>query len=408
MQKFGVAAFVLLSSFIYGCGSQNYNHNSEVDSVAIPQTPVDNQGRMGFCWLYAETGLIESNYKTITGNTVNLSEEALAVFRFAHAIHKMFKTVPAAKLLRSLSSSNIPQGWFMRFSEATYMPDYSEEDDMDGLELTKRYGVWPEAIWSVKAPTPEARDKMMRGISQRAMKFIAKFDRYTATVDDIINQIIVGPDGFVSRPPAAFRYAGKMFTPQEFLQFLKFNPDNFVSITSRSVYDYGKIVSATKRALTRGLSVPLGFPINISRLQGDTFSGKNVPSETVGDLVNFTRDGGHLVLVTDFVNEGGQQGRTSQTQLRLELQRGSEFLDYLYFKNSWGVGAKSNESGFPVGESISGYYKIDREYLQAASKVGAHAGWTPLEVIVPSDIASAPWGFEPISEKVSLPGTLMN
>ncbi len=195
------------------------------------------------------------------------------------------------------------------------------------------------------------------------------------------------------------------YSPQSFLASLSFDPDNFVAVEALGQADYSKVIAATKRAMVRGLAVPLGFPINISRLKGDTLSGAGVVSETQGDLVNFTRDGGHLVLATDFVNEGGVEGATSVNRLRQEMIRDPFALDYLVFKNSWGVGAKTNEAGIQIGGSDSGYYKIDREYLMGASKVGKYKGWTPLTVIVPKDIAEFPWGYEPISDIVTSSST---
>jgi hypothetical protein len=228
-------------------------------------------------------------------------------------------------------------------------------------------------------------------------------DRKTVSVDDVIENVLVGPSGFgfPRNPPKQFEYEGVSYTPQSFLASLSFDPDSFVAIEALGESDYSKVIAATKRALVRGLAVPLGFPINISRLKGDTFSGVGVRTVTQGDLVNFTRDGGHLVLATDFVNEGGVEGATSVNRVRQEMIRDPFALDYLVFKNSWGLGAKTNEAGIMIGGSDSGYYKIDKEYLMGAAKVGQYKGWTPLTVIVPKDIAEFPWGYEPISDVVT-------
>jgi hypothetical protein len=371
------------------CGLQSPTNSATVESVEIPQTAIENQGRLGICWAYATTGLIESQYKANTKKSINLSEESIALFHMAHALHKMFQTIGTVDLWKATAADKLPEGWFLRMSDLT-RPENATEDDMDALDLIKRYGVWPESVWNAKADTSEKRDTMRRQISERARAFIRDGKQYDATVEQIIEEIVVGPGLFSSRPPATFVYEGRQYTPQEFLKSLSFDPDDFVAVEAQSESDYRKVISATKRTLARGMSVPLGFPINISRLQNDTFSGKGIVSQSLGDLVNFTRDGGHLVLVTDFVNTGSTEGSIPMPELQEELDREEYSLDYLVFKNSWGVGAKNNEAGIPVGGSASGYYKIDREYLLASAKVGAYRGWAPLTVVVPKGDATAP------------------
>jgi hypothetical protein len=398
------AAFLAAVSFLtVGCGVQNTRSDAGLESLVIPQSPVQSQGRMGFCWAYAQTGLIESVYKTQTGKTVDLSEEVIAMYHMAHAIRKMYRSnMGVMELWSAFSRDKLPEGWSMRLTPWTQPLDFNE-DDIDGLDITKRYGLWPESAWNLKVATAEERDAMNSAIAQRARSYINSVDKDTITVDDVIENVLVGPPGFgfPSKPPQEFVYDGVTYTPHTFLKALNFNPDNFVAVEGLGQSDYTKVVASAKRALIRGLAVPLGFPINISRLKGDTFTGVGVPSQTLGDLVNFTREGGHLVLATDFVNEGGVEGATTVHRLRQEMMRDPYSLDYLVFKNSWGLGAKTNEAGIKIGGSDSGYYKIDREYLMAASKVGKYKGWTPLTVIVPKDIADFPFGYEPISDIVT-------
>jgi aminopeptidase C len=61
--------FAASALMLNACGPQldARNAKSSVDSVEIPQTPVENQDRVGFCWAYAAIGLIESDLKLRTG-----------------------------------------------------------------------------------------------------------------------------------------------------------------------------------------------------------------------------------------------------------------------------------------------------------------------------------------------------
>jgi hypothetical protein len=64
------------------------------------------------------------------------------------------------------------------------------------------------------------------------------------------------------------------------------------------------------------------------------------------------------------------------------VSRPSSDLDYLRFKNSWGVGAKTDADGRPVSMSPDGYYRLSRGYLVGAARA-AEKGYLPLNAVVP-------------------------
>jgi hypothetical protein len=149
------------------------------------------------------------------------------------------------------------------------------------------------------------------------------------------------------------------------------------------------------------VSVPLGFPVNFDLLKSDTFTGKGAD---LSDAELFEKDGGHAVLIDDFVNQGSAEGALPLAQLALEFLRPTKDLGFFVFKNSWGKNARTNEFGKVLEGSKTGYYKIDREYLQGSanmSKLDKYKGI--LEVVVPSDIAANPFGSENVNPSVALP-----
>jgi hypothetical protein len=147
--------------------------------------------------------------------------------------------------------------------------------------------------------------------------------------------------------------------------------------------------------------VPLGFPVNFDLLKVDTFSGEG---ENLNRGENFFRDGGHAVLIDDFVNEGSKQGALPLDQVIAEFLKPASALDYFVFKNSWGTDAKMNEAGVIIRGSKTGYYKIDREYLQGSANLSREEQFAGmLEVIVPADIALDPFGHEDVNPEVALP-----
>jgi hypothetical protein len=215
-----------------------------------------------------------------------------------------------------------------------------------------------------------------------------------------LQALMVDSGAFESPPPTQFTVAGRTFTPQQYLKELGFDPDGFVIMETKSPDDLWPLIAATKRALVRGVAVPFIYPVDFRRLRGDTFTdkfgnGSNVPYE-------FTLFNTHLVLITDFVNEGGKAGAMPADQVALELKRQPNELETLLLKNSWG----------PIG--TDNRHKIDLSYLifaAAGSIEDGHLyyeGTSPerrgaLRVFVPKDIANDPYGDEPINPRITLP-----
>jgi hypothetical protein len=217
----------------------------------------------------------------------------------------------------------------------------------------------------------------------------------------IISDVLLASGAWTSEPPKSFDLDGTRYTPKTYLESLEFNPLSYASVTADKPDDVEKVIRATKRALVRGVSVPLGFPVNVDRIKADTFSGKGVD---LNKGENFFRDGGHAVLIDDFVNLGSKEGALPVAELLQEFLRPTQDLDYLVFKNSWGTDAKTNESGVVVRGSKTGFYKIDRDYLVGSANLSKDpelAGF--LEVVVPVDIANNPFGDEKPNPSVALP-----
>ena len=85
-----------------------------------------------------------------------------------------------------------------------------------------------------------------------------------------------------------------------------------------------------------------------------------------------------------------------------ELLKPAKELDYLLFKNSWGIGQKTSDTGAPIAFSKDGYYKMDMSYLSGAAQTSAGLPVT-LIAVVPADIALDPFGTETVNPDVALP-----
>jgi hypothetical protein len=179
---------------------------------------------------------------------------------------------------------------------------------------------------------------------------------------------------------------------------LGFKSENYSSIQIETQEDFARLVHGTKRALVRGIAVPLAFPVNFDQLKLDTFTGDGANEET-----NFHRDGAHAVLITDWVNKDGHEGALESSAISIELEKSEEDLAHFIIKNSWGINATKNESGKGISGSETGYYKIDRSYLKSSAKqvLGEPAMRDLLNVLLPKDIVLAPFDDEPVNPKVA-------
>jgi hypothetical protein len=387
---YGLFGGLMTWALVPGCGPAHKPEMSQTDSVEIPQTPVENQFQIGFCWAYATIGLIESDYKVRTGQELQLSEEALGYYRMLEGLYYLSQNLPAQEILSALLDDTF-QGWVLKSDEVP-----------DSFDLVRTYGIVPESAWSPKFKDPDRVERMVRAIRRSMAELVyASSNPRAISRAQIEKLVLLAKGGWESAPPQEFAVDGEVHTPLSYLRAVGFQPDQFESVVTSRPSDVNRVIAAAKRALVRGYSVPLGFPVNFDRLDADTFSGKEV------DLLNgdnFFRDGGHAVLVDDFVNLGGRQGALPLQDLQQEFLRPASELAYLVFKNSWGIDAETNESGSLISGSSDGYYKMDKEYLVGSANLAVRPEFEGiLEVVVPKDIAEDPFGYEAVNPAVALP-----
>jgi len=386
--------FVLL--LLSACGSQNFktNEKSSLETVAIPQTEVRDQGRLGICWAYGTSALIESELLKLNGTQVDISEEAIAFEHMAEALRAQFAKMMSSDLLDFMGRGALPEGWATRTTpELAAMYENSKYVQHDALALIKLKGAVPESAWSFKIKTPAQKDQLFRAVRQNLHQALQNgFIIQNLSVEQIKDLILIGPNGnaFPSRPPTTFSWQGRTMSSLEFVKdVLKFDSDDWEAIAVKNEENLPQFIQLVKRALAEGHSVPLAFPINIDRISGDIFTGDRNAKQY--NWADYGRDGGHLVLVTDFINKGGSRGAVTDANLQLELMKPAADLDAFLFKNSWGVGAKTNEAGKPVGSSVDGYYRMDLSYLSGIAKIPAATRnpWAATLAVVPRSLVAS-------------------
>jgi hypothetical protein len=376
MTKLSTIFTVLVASLsILGCG-QNAPHSNSLKTVDIPQTPVKSQGHVGFCWSYASIGLIESILLKKTGSQVDLSEESLGFYRMAEELYALSHSVEAAEvadaeLVKKKVFEDL-EGW-----DVTFNPLYNPGLPVrNALQLIRDYGVVPESVWSYKFADGEQEAALLQHIYSGFAKLMNTHGRSNVTWDMVVD-LLAEKEAFGSRPPTSFDYllpsGGKRtFEAKEFITSVAgFTVDDYTYMIPDETIGYDQIIKAIKLTLERGINVPLSYMI-----YDGTFNGWDASYSVKDPNAEFKQDGGHVVLITDFVNKGGRPGALPREEMLAEIARPSTDLDYLIVKNSWDTHLASPLVRYP------GYHTIYQSYVQLLTKKPVD-----ITIVVPRDIA---------------------
>lgn len=383
-------AFVLALT-ISACGQ---TPTSQLNTVNLPQTDAKAQGGVGFCWSYATIGLTEATALTRDGKTYDLSEEAIGFYRIAEELSYLSKNFTAEQLatpdmVRDVGTEGITGSDFLFHDRQKHYGKWPS-----GLELVKKYGVTPESVWSVKfANLPGGDGEGSIAISNIIDRFVAfKAANDTADCCDVqtlAENIMVAPAGelgFPSIPPTTFEVDGQQQTALGLLRanFDLKNPEFYDVVTATSTKDFDTFVQKTKLALAAGETVPLEFSADAKYMdfENNTFTGiYNADGAAMMGLdpsdTAFNLNGGHVVLITDFVNVGGKPGLVSDADKAAAVAAAPSELDYFVVKNSWGPAGN-------VPQGISpGFYLIKKKYLELHMAAHAPGQISTLFVAVP-------------------------
>ena len=381
----------LAALFLASCGTGTLNSGNQASKLTteeLPKTEVKSQVRFGICWSYGTIALVES-VALSKGQVVDLSEEQIVFYHMAETLLQMFQTLTTPDLIFAMARGNIPEGWNARIQPEDEIPmPAGVQRTHDALELLELYGAVPEDQWSFKVPDAEAKKLLVQAIQANVSALLKQGEQLSKlSLKDVMEKILVGKGAFPSVPPLTFTWQGKETSSVDFLKKqLQFQPTEFDSLVVRKSDEYEGFVMALKEALVMGMTIPLAFPINIDRLKGDLFTGSDISDDK--NWYAFGGDGGHLVLVTDFLNVGGKRGATnSATALKESLAPASQ-LQEIVFKNSWGIGAKTNETGESIGFSADGFYRMDVSYLKGAMRVSelTQSRWNTVQAVLPKAV----------------------
>lgn len=175
-------------------------------------TPVKNQFRSGTCWAFSATGFVESEIIRIN----NITDPA------KYPDLSEFFTISHSYLERAEK--------FVRVDGALGFSAGSEGDDV--LDVIREWGIVPQAEmtgmnYGTQLPVQAELDAVLRAY----VDVIVKNPNRTLTTawKNGLKGIL---DAYLGPWPEKFTVDGKEFTPQSYRDYLKFNPDDYVSLTS--------------------------------------------------------------------------------------------------------------------------------------------------------------------------------
>jgi bleomycin hydrolase len=228
----------------------------------VPVTSIKDQHRSGTCWAFGGISFLEAEVLRITGLETDLSE--MFIVRYAYADK-------ALKYVRLHGRSNFGGGGQAH----------------DVTNVIREYGIVPEQVYPGLEIGEEKHnhgemDGVLRGfldavVKKRGGKLTPKwFEAYSAILDVYLGSV-----------PASFEAEGNDFDPSGYAEELEINPDDYVELTSYSIYPFYEQVN-------------LEIPDNWS---ADLYY--NVPLQDLMDVIDYALENGYSMCWDGDVSDKG-------------------------------------------------------------------------------------------------------
>jgi aminopeptidase C len=260
---------IFLALFILPSAAQkkNASQSAKTDEgyiftpvIELKATPVKNQAATGTCWCFATTSFIESELLRMGKGEYDLSEMWIVRYNYVDRLKDNF--VQQGK--GNLGQGSVGHDWLVEFEQNGIVPDE----------------VYTGLNYSVPNHNHSELNAFVRAIAAVPVQRKKESDQYFDIVDAVL-------DTYLGKPPVSFTYKGVGYTPKSFTASLDINPDDYVEITSFTIFPF----------YTQGL---LPIPDNWRKL--DYY---NVPIDEIIQIMDFSLNNGYTIAWDGDVSEKG-------------------------------------------------------------------------------------------------------
>jgi len=228
--------------------------------VELKATPVKNQSATGTCWCFATTSFIESELLRMGKGEYDLSEMWIVRNNYADRLKDNF--IQEGK--GNLGQGSVGHDWIIEFVINGIVPD----EVYSGLN------------YSMPNHNHSELNAFVRAVAAVPVQRKKESDQYF----EIVNAIL---DTYFGKVPESFTYEGVGYTPKSFTATLGINPDDYVEITSFTLFPF----------YTQGV---LPIPDNWRKI-----NYYNVPVDELIEIMNYSLNNGYTVAWDGDVSEKG-------------------------------------------------------------------------------------------------------
>lgn len=286
------------------------------DVKTIPCTSVKDQAQSGTCWCFSGMAQIEAELMKAGKGELDLSE----MFVVRHCYFEK-----ALKYARMHGISNLAQGG----------------QSHDVWNMIEKYGIVPEKDYpGLNYGTTKHSHSEVEGVINAYMASVVRNKTLSTAWQAGLNGIL---DAYFGTLPQTIEVDGKTYTPKEYADFLGFERNYIISVTSFTHHPFNRPFA---------LEVQDNWAWDIS---------ENVPLDVMMKVIDYTLEQGHTVLWASDISERGFKARDGFAVLpatKIEDMPGSD-------KEHWiGVSEKELEAKILSFKDVVPEMEVTQELRQ--------------------------------------------
>ncbi|MFI1743842.1 C1 family peptidase [Thalassobellus sediminis] len=326
------------SQIISGSTEQPYEFTTVID---LKTSAVKNQGKTQTCWSFSTSSFIESEIYKNSEQDIDISE--------------MFNV---RKTYEEKAWNYIMRQGKTQFNEGGLAHDVTNS--------IKKHGLVPETAYNGFMNNENRYDhsKIVSDLKVVLDAYIknvkdSKYPNWKQSTDSILNL-------YIGKTPETFIYNDQNYTPKSFLEMTKFNPDDYVSLTSfTQVPFYSKFI--------------LNIPDNFSN--GSYY---NVPLNELVEITDYILKEGHTIALDIDISEKTFSQKYGVAVIPKDIENTKKSLTYIVKENDITQEYRQEEfenynttddhlmhiTGIVKDQNNKMYYKVKNSWGSTGNRIG--------------------------------------